>query len=91
MDGVITGIDRKAPGIREKKKQTEKLFSEKYAETLHIDRTMVLRTFRSGAKYRQLPIEADTGGWARAVIQAVRQMRQEESGSSDSQEQEKKV
>lgn len=82
VDGIITGTGRKTKGQTESKKRVEHLFAEKYVQTLHIDRDMVLRTFADTKDFEDYPVGGSGADWARAVLAVLREM--EKNGTTGS-------
>ena len=72
IDGIITGTARRTKDAGEAKKRTEQLFRNKYQETLHIDLTTVLRTFREEGRFEDYEIKENPGGWSAEVMRIVK-------------------
>ncbi len=72
VDGIVTGTARKTKEKAEDRKQVEQLFRERYAQTLHIDRDAVLRTFAESRAFEEYPVDDGSAGWAQAVMSIVR-------------------
>ena len=71
LNGIVTGTARKTGNRGGVLKKTEKLLEGRYRETLHIDTSMVLRTFRGSREMEEYPIEAGPAEWSQAVISTV--------------------
>ena len=82
VDGIITGTARKTKEDAAAKKRVEHLFTERYAQTLHIDRDMVLRTFAASKEFEEYPVEETGTGWARAVVSIIRKLERDEKRKS---------
>ena len=54
IDGLITGAGRKGP--EDRPSLVDHIISSHYQETLHIDRSLVLRTWRKSKDFREYPI-----------------------------------
>jgi len=74
VDGIVTGTARKTKEHAEDRKQMEQLFRERYAQTLHIDRDMVLRTFAETKAFEEYPVDDVSAGWAQAVMSLIREL-----------------
>ena len=72
VDGIVTGAGRKKGGHDAEKKRTDAMLAEQYAETLHIDSDLVLRTRRGVKGFEEYPVEAESADWARAVMEIVK-------------------
>ena len=78
VDGIITGTRRKEKGAKEARKRTEQRFRAKYKETIHIDRNMVLRTFRDTKEHEEFEIDAKMEDWSREVLKYIKGQIQNE-------------
>lgn len=78
VDGIITGTARKTKEGSELTERAERLFSERYVQTLHIDRGMVLRTFSHSKEFEDYPIEESGADWPRAVMKIVKEIEHNE-------------
>ena len=78
LNGIITGTARKVKGKEEASKRIEKMFKEKYSETLHIDDKVVLRTIKGQKDFDDIPIVDEGDGWAYAVINIIKKLYPEE-------------
>ena len=72
LDGIITGTARKTGEMADMRKKTEKLFSNQYSETLHIDQNAVLRTRRDSKEFEEYSLKAEPSEWSQAVITVVK-------------------
>ena len=73
VDGIVTGLGHKSRSMEEAKPRVEKLLTNHYTETLHIDKKMILHTGRD-ISYEVIPIDAEGGEWAYTIITAVKEM-----------------
>lgn len=79
VDGIVTSAGRRMSAARnELAKRTEKMITDQYAETLHIDRDMVLRTVRDTRTFEEYPVEAEPAAWAGAVKEIIRRLNRGE-------------
>lgn len=78
LDGIITGMARRGQAQEEANKRMAKLLYNRYNETLHIDRAMVLRTGKDVKRYEVYPVEDGGDGWAGAVMKLVDGLKREE-------------
>ena len=75
VDGIITGAARKAGSHKEEMRRTQKMLSDHYKETIHIDRHMVLRTKTGSKEFEEHPIDAKPTEWSAAVIDILNGMK----------------
>jgi hypothetical protein len=76
VDGIVTGTERKEKNHQDVKKKLEKKIKNKYKETIHIDRDMVLRTFRDDKSFEEYEIkETDPSEWSRKVTSVIHKAR----------------
>lgn len=78
VDGIITGMAKDKKAVTEKKGEVEKLFSNKYAVTLHIDNNMILRTEKGNADYKEHELNVSDEFWAKEAISAIGEMEKNE-------------
>lgn len=75
VDGIVTGAGRRMSAARnELAKRTEKMITDQYAETLHIDSDLVLRTVRDSRIFEEYPVETEPEAWSGAVKEIIRQI-----------------
>ena len=75
VDGIVTGAGRRMSAARnELAKRTEKMITDQYAETLHIDSDLVLRTVRDSRIFEEYPVEAEPEAWCGAVKEIIRRL-----------------
>ena len=72
VDGIVTGAGQKTGRRDAEKKRTDAMLAEQYAETLHIDSNLVLRTRREVKGFEEYPVEAEPADWSRTVMEIVK-------------------
>ena len=79
VDGIVTGAGRRMSKERnELAKQTEKMITDQYGETLHIDRDLILRTVRDTRTFKEYPVEAEPTAWSGAVVEIIKRLNRGE-------------
>ena len=79
VDGIVTGAGRRLSKLRnEIAKRTEKMITDQYGETLHIDSDIVLRTVRDTRTFEEYPVTAAPEAWSGAVKEIVRRLNRGE-------------
>ena len=78
VDGVITGIARDKKAVAERKAAVEKLFSNKYKVTLHIDNNMILRTSQGSSEFIEHELNDSEETWSKEAISAIGEMEKNE-------------
>lgn len=68
VDGIITGTSKRTGST---KKKTQKRIENKYNETLHIDRDLVLRFIKEPVGFEEYTVDPDSPSWAREVVRLV--------------------
>ncbi len=86
VDGIITGTGRAEKADPEAKKRVDKLFRERYTQTLHIDRDMILRTFAEEKDFEEYPVEETGFGWAQTVVSIITEMEKNDKKEADKRE-----
>ncbi|MCR4754583.1 MAG: ParB/RepB/Spo0J family partition protein [Lachnospiraceae bacterium] len=78
VDGIITGMaaDKKAGAGR--REGIEKLLSNKYKVTLHIDNDMILRTESGSQDFKEHELKVSDETWSKDAISAIGEMEQDE-------------
>ena len=71
VDGIITGTARKTKADPEEIKRAESLFAARYAETIHIDNDMLLRTRRDTKEFEEYGLDCDPADWSHTVISVI--------------------
>lgn len=72
VDGIITGTARNVAGSAETKKYTEKLLASKYNETFHIDRDLIVRSFKNSDKFEEYEVTPGDDSWALKMLEIVK-------------------
>ena len=78
VDGIITGIVRDKKAVAEKRASVEKLFSNKYRVTLHIDNNMILRTTQGSSEFLEHELNVSDEQWSKEAISAIGEMEKNE-------------
>ena len=81
VDGIVTGLGRKTG--KDEKKRCEDILASRYAETLHIDANLVVRTIHSQSGFEEYPVPADIEKWADAVMEIVRGISKAEASAAE--------
>ena len=71
VSGVVTGTARKSKASAEAKQRTEKLFSNQYSDTLHIDNDMVLHIRSREKTFDEYPLSGSELDWSREIMETV--------------------
>ena len=71
VDGVIAAIGKRAKSAGEGGQKLEKMITDKYRTTLHIDNDAVMRIDRDTKAFREYPLSAPPESWSQAVMDAV--------------------
>ncbi len=74
VSGVITGTSRKIDSNPEHKAYIQKLLSETYHHTLHIDNENVVKTDYLTKEFQEYPIIKTKDNWAFNVMEIVREL-----------------
>ena len=69
VDGIITGTSKKTGGT---KRKTHNRIENKYKETIHIDRDLVLRFVKSQPGFEEYAVDPDSPSWARDVVRLIK-------------------
>ena len=78
VTGVMTAIGKRAKAAGDAGKSLEKLITNKYRFTVHIDNDMVLQIIKGTKDFREFPLIGEDAAWSQAVMDAITQI--EESG-----------
>ena len=73
IDGIITGTGKKTESA-EARKRTEGMIADKYVETVHIDRNMILCTKRGEKDFQEYELDPDSPTWARDTARILRKI-----------------
>lgn len=80
VDGIITGTGKRKASNSEASRKMEKLISNKYEKTIHIDNESLILTRGQGKDFEEREIEAESQNWAKKVIDLIGELdRNEES------------
>lgn len=71
VDGVVTGIARKDKNFEETRKRAESLITDKYIETIHVDRNNLVRIFKENSNYEEYEIKTSSANWSRKVMKII--------------------
>ena len=71
VDGIITGITKKRENNAASDVRLEKMITEKYDKTLHIDNDMILLTRKNGGGFEEYELNAEPGEWSRRVVEII--------------------
>ncbi len=76
VTGVVNGTGIKAARRADSVREMEKMISEKYRITLHIDSNTVVRTFSSpeDGRFEDHTLSGDPSSWSREVIDTIERM-----------------
>ena len=70
-DGVMTAIGKRGKAAGQAGNSLEKMITDKYRFTLHIDREAVLQILGGTEGFREFPLSGDASGWPKEVMAAV--------------------
>ena len=74
LTGIITGSSRKRIGHESAKKRIEQKMAKQYAETIHIDSRMLLRTGRNIKVFEEYSLDCDPIDWSARAMSALREL-----------------
>ncbi len=77
VDGVLTAIGKRAQEGSGSGKSIEKLITNKYEYTIHIDNESVLQIFRGTKEFREFPLSGEPSKWSQEVMDAIAAMEEE--------------
>ncbi|MCR5023581.1 MAG: ParB/RepB/Spo0J family partition protein [Lachnospiraceae bacterium] len=83
VDGVITGMSKEKKAVKKQSSEMEKLFSNKYSVTLHIDNDMILRTEKETSDFKEYPLNIDEN-WAKDAIAYIMEMEKSTNDGKNS-------
>ncbi len=78
LAGIVTGTARKAPKGSDTAGKLKKMLETKYRSAIHIDRDLVIRTFRDSGMSEEYPLSGSPETWAREILDACRKMAAKE-------------
>ena len=68
---MITAIGKRAKASGDAGKNLEKLITNKYSSTVHIDNDLVLQINRETKDFREYPLSGETADWSKEVMDAI--------------------
>ena len=71
IDGVMTAIGKRAKAAGDGGKALEKLITDKYLYTLHIDRGSVLQIVKGTKEFRDYPLGGEAADWSKIVMDVI--------------------
>ena len=78
VDGIITGAARKMEDGSRLQEELSKAINAKYAVTVHVDNSTVVRTVRDGSTFDEFPLTDGGDGWVREVVKVFEEMQKNE-------------
>ena len=71
VDGVLTAVGKKGPAGGETGRKLEKLITDKYDHTLHIDSAAAVWISKKEKSFRDVQLSGNAESWSREVMEAV--------------------
>ena len=81
--GVMTAIGKRAKAAGDAGKRLEKLITDKYRYTVHIDNDLVLQIDRATKEFREFPLNGTEATWSQQVIDAFGQIEVQNAEAED--------
>lgn len=78
VDGIITGIGKKQKAELESAKRVEKMISNKYTETIHIDNDMIIVTRGKTGDFEEYELNCPEEEWAKTAITILGEIEKNE-------------
>lgn len=78
VDGIITGIGKKQKADVESAKRVEKMISNKYTETIHIDNDMIIVTRGKTGDFEEYELNCPEEDWAKTTITILGEIEKNE-------------
>lgn len=78
VDGIITGIGKKQKAELESAKRVEKMISNKYTETIHIDNDMIIVTRGKTGDFEEYELNCPEEDWAKTTITILGEIEKNE-------------
>ena len=78
VDGIITGIGKKQKAELESAKRVEKMISNKYTETIHIDNDMIIVTRGKTGDFEEYELNCPDEEWATTAITILGEIEKNE-------------
>lgn len=84
IDGVMTAIGKRAKATGEDGKKLEKLITDKYLSSVHIDRDSVLQVVKGTKEFRDFPLSGEAADWSKEVMDVIAEIEKtaQEEGRS---------
>lgn len=77
VNGIVTGTSRPLKGREEASQRVRELMQAHYAETMHIDRNGILRSFADSHDFEQYDLTVSDEDWSREVMNIIGKVRQQ--------------
>jgi len=74
LTGVVTGAGRKNGRRLSDDREMKKMLDTQYRSTLHIDKDLVIRTFRGSKECDEYPLSGSPDSWVREATDALEKM-----------------
>ena len=78
VNGIITGTAKKNKQTESSSANIEKMISNKYAVTLHIDNDMLLRTEKATGEFQEFALDVPPEEWAKKAITIIEEIEKDE-------------
>ena len=78
IDGVMTAIGKRGKEDGDAGKKLEKMITDKYRYTVHIDNDSVLQIIRGTKEFRDFPLKGEEADWSKEVMGAITAIEQSE-------------
>ena len=79
VDGIITGTQKAKKSATKAAKDMEKLISNHYKKTLHIDNDMVIATTEKSGEFQEYEINPAASEWSKEIMAVIGAMEKDES------------
>ncbi len=79
IDGVMTAIGKRAKAAGDDGKKLEKLITDKYLYTVHIDSGSVLQIVKGTKEFRDFPLSGRASDWSKEVMDAIAEIEKSAS------------
>ncbi len=80
--GVMTAIGKRAKAAGDAGKNLEKLITNKYLYTVHVDNEAVLQVIRETKDFREFRLDTEKAAWSQAVMDAITEI-EAQSGKTE--------
>lgn len=81
LTGVLTGSGRTAAARADDLQAITDLLNTKYASTVHIDNSMLLRTFSGSREIDDYPLSGNPETWSREAMEAMEKLQRKDAAS----------